>query len=78
MDKIEGKKNTTSSYFYVMTGIHFLHIVGGLIYLLTLFIMALNKRFAPDNNLKIRLGGIYWHVLGGIWVILFFFFQYYH
>lgn len=76
--EISGKGNTASSYFWVVTVVHFVHILGGIIYLLVLFIMALNKRFTPSNHLKIRLGGIYWHVLGGLWLILFFFFQYYH
>jgi len=75
---ISEASNKTSSYFWLLITAHLVHIVGGLIYLLVLFIMGLNKRFTPDNHLKIRLGGIYWHVLGGLWVFLFFFFQYYH
>jgi heme/copper-type cytochrome/quinol oxidase subunit 3 len=70
--------NKTSSYFWLLITAHLIHVYGGLIYLIVLFIMGLNKRFTPDNHLKIRLGGIYWHVLGGLWVFLFFFFQYYH
>ncbi len=76
--KMREDKNNTSAYFWVVTLVHFAHIIGGMIYLIVLFRLALNKRFSSDNHLKIKLGGLYWHVLGGLWLFLFFFFQYYH
>ena len=75
---INNRKNSTSSYIWVLTVSHFLHIIGGIIYLLILFKLALNKRIDERNQVKIRLANIYWHVLGGLWVFLFLFFQYYH
>lgn len=75
---IIGRKNTASSYLWAITVLHFLHLFGGLIYLLSLFIKALNKRFDAENHRNIKTGGIYWHYLGGLWLILFFFFQYIH
>lgn len=75
---IFNRKNNASSYLWVITIFHFLHIFGGLIYLIVLFIKALNKRYTPQNHLNIKTGGIYWHYLGGLWLFLFFFFQYIH
>ena len=75
---INNRSNSTSSYIWVLTVAHFLHIIGGIIYLITLFKLALNKRIVERNQVKIRLANIYWHVLGGLWVFLFLFFQYYH
>ncbi|MBT6030848.1 MAG: hypothetical protein HOH13_11120 [Crocinitomicaceae bacterium] len=75
---IKNRGNTASSYLWVVSIVHFLHIIGGIIYLLSLFILALNKQIVSYNKVKIRLANIYWHVLGGLWVFLFLFFQYYH
>lgn len=75
---IKNRRNSTSSYIWVLTVAHFLHIIGGIIYLIALFKLALNKRIVERNQVKIRLANIYWHVLGGLWVFLFLFFQYYH
>ena len=75
---IKNRGNTASSYLWVVSIVHFLHIIGGIIYLISLFILALNKQIVAYNKVKIRLANIYWHVLGGLWVFLFLFFQYYH
>lgn len=77
MPKIVGEGTQSNSYRYVVTFLHVLHVLGGLIYLIILFINALNNKFTSSNHLKIKTGGIYWHFLGGIWIFLYLFFQYY-
>ncbi len=70
--------NTASSYIYILTAAHLLHLLGGLLYLLGVVVLALRRKFHSDNYLKIKLISIYWHFLGGLWVFLFLFLQFIH
>lgn len=65
--------NSSSSFIYVLTGFHGLHIVSGIIVL----IIALNATFRykvhSKNMLRLDLCSTYWHFLGGLWLYLFVF-----
>ena len=64
--------NPSESFFYVITGIHLLHILGGLIFLAVVLIRAYTYRVHSMNMLSINLSTTYWHFVGGLWVYLFF------
>lgn len=69
-----GKQSVAgSSYLYVLSGMHLVHLLGGLIALMVVFFKSAAKRYNSENNLGIQLAGIYWHFLGGLWVYLFLF-----
>lgn len=57
--------------FYALTGLHAVHIAGGLIFLGR----ALTALHMADDGLgaetTLRLCGVYWHVMGVIWIALF-------
>lgn len=66
--------NPHSSFFYVLTGLHAVHILGGMIGLGYLFIFA--RRAASEGaDAKRRtltdVVGIYWHFMDLLWVFLF-------
>ncbi|MDX2250564.1 MAG: cytochrome c oxidase subunit 3 [Bacteroidia bacterium] len=63
------------SFFYVFTGLHGAHIVGGLIVLSIVFIRTAlqNYRRPGQRALTYELTGIFWHFLGLLWVYLFIF-----
>lgn len=54
--------------FFVITGVHGLHILSGVIYLLVLGIKALRGAFRPD---QIESAGLYWHFVDLVWVLVF-------
>lgn len=58
-------QNPHSSFFYLFTGLHGLHLIGGLAALLV--VMA---RRAPRREL-VDVVGYYWHFLGALWLALF-------
>jgi cytochrome c oxidase subunit 3 len=63
--------NPNSSFLYVFTGMHALHLIGGiavLVYLLGLVIGGHTslRRHLLDNT------AIYWHFMGGLWLYLLF------
>ena len=58
-------QNPHSSFFYLFTGLHALHLVGGLVVLLVVML-----RHAPRREL-VDVVGYYWHFLGALWLALF-------
>ena len=68
--KLQSVGNVSSSYFYTLTILHLAHILVALLYLLGMIIMASKKELNEDNQLKIKLGGYFWHFFAGLWVYL--------
>lgn len=65
--------NTSSSFIYVLTGFHGLHIVSGLVFLLLVLGATFKFNVHSKNMLKIEMCATYWHFLGGLWLYLFVF-----
>ena len=64
--------NPANSYFYLMTAVHALHLLGGLAVLLRSILLT--WRGAELNRIQdsLKLCGTYWHYLLGLWFVLFF------
>jgi cytochrome c oxidase subunit 3 len=65
--------NSSSSFIYVLTGFHGLHIVSGVIFLLIVLYAAFKYRIHSKNMLKMEMCSTYWHFLGVLWLYLFVF-----
>ena len=65
------KKTPSGSFFYVLTGVHLAHLVGGLIYLILVIAKTLLNKYNSSNFLGIQLCSIYWHFLDGLWLYLY-------
>jgi cytochrome c oxidase subunit 3 len=61
----------SGSFFYAITAIHALHVIGGIIFLLFTLISSLRYRVHSKNMLRINLCTTYWHFIGVLWVYLF-------
>ncbi len=72
-EKINHKFNTASGYLYVLTALHFIHVLAGIFVLLVVLFNAYRNKYSSENPLGMELAGIYWHFLGGLWVYLFIF-----
>lgn len=71
----------TGAYLYLLSGLHVLHLIGGLIYTLVQAIAA--HRIGKDavqalivfsnqyELVKARMLTVYWHFLDAVWLILF-------
>ncbi len=77
-DELMSQQNHSSAFIYVLTGAHGLHLLGGILYLLSLLFKSFRKKFDASNNIKVRLGITYWHFLGGLWIFLLSFFLFIH
>ena len=65
--------NASGSFFYVITGMHLAHLIGGILYLLAVTVKSFNKKYNSKNYLSLQLCATYWHFLDGLWIYLFFF-----
>ncbi len=65
--------NPSESFFYVITGVHALHLVGAMIALFIMVIKALMLRIHAENYLGLELTAIFWHALDLLWIYLFLF-----
>jgi cytochrome c oxidase subunit III len=63
------RHNPHSSLFYVITGSHAAHLLGGLVALAYLLLRAL--RGATHRAMAVT--ALYWHFLAALWVCLFLF-----
>lgn len=59
-----------SSFFFVLTGVHGVHLFAGVIALLALFGLAAAGRLVPGRSDAPTLTAIYWHFVGGLWIYL--------
>ncbi len=63
--------NVFGSTFFVLTGFHGAHVSVGVIWLLTLWIMALRGNIGPADALKVEMAGLYWHFVDIVWIVIF-------
>ncbi len=66
--------NQTSLFFvfyFIMTGMHALHMVIGLGLMTVLVLLTRRGRFTPSYYTPVELGGLYWHFVDIVWVFLF-------
>ncbi len=65
--------NPAGSFMYVITGLHGLHLVSGVIYLIYILISSLRYKVHSKNMLNMEMCTTYWHFLGGLWIYLYIF-----
>ncbi|MDG1399888.1 MAG: cytochrome c oxidase subunit 3, partial [Candidatus Binatia bacterium] len=59
------------SFYYTLTGLHAIHIIGGVGVLLYILYEGSKGRYGPDNYDRVECVGLYWHFVDLVWVILF-------
>ncbi len=63
--------NPYSSFFYVLTGAHAVHVLGGIAVLGYVAIQFRRQRYSAAGAIGPRLAATYWHFVDGLWVYLF-------
>jgi cytochrome c oxidase subunit 3 len=56
--------------YYLMTGVHALHLIIGIVLLVVLTAFAWQRHFTPTNHAPVEVGGLYWHFVDVIWLFL--------
>ena len=63
----DGIGATFWSFYYLMTGLHALHIVAGMVIMLVVMLAAKKGK----NLHRVELAGMYWHMVDLVWIFLF-------
>jgi cytochrome c oxidase subunit 3 len=63
--------NPANSFFYLLTGLHGLHLLGGLVAWGRTLGKFLHRVPLAQLGVSVELCAIYWHYLLGLWLVLF-------
>jgi cytochrome c oxidase subunit 3 len=63
--------NSFASAFFIMTGFHGAHVLGGLILLGLILYRAARGQFSPQNHVGVAAVTLYWHFVDVVWIFLF-------
>ena len=67
--------NPSASFLAIITGLHVLHVLGGVIALLIIFIGAFSSKKKNYSPVSLEIAGTYWHFVDILWIYLFIFFN---
>jgi cytochrome c oxidase subunit III len=59
------------SLYFIMTGLHGIHVIIGIVLLGTLFFMVKFRHPAVEYFMPVELAGLYWHFVDIVWIFLF-------
>ncbi|KAA0249555.1 MAG: cytochrome c oxidase subunit 3 family protein, partial [Chlorobiota bacterium] len=57
--------------YYVMTGLHGLHVVIGMVFIGIMTWWTWKDKINQDSFVKLESAGLYWHLVDVIWIFLF-------
>lgn len=63
--------NLFGSTFFVLTGFHGTHVTIGVIWLWSLFMLAVRGQLPQERALDVEICGLYWHFVDVVWVAIF-------
>jgi cytochrome c oxidase subunit 3 len=74
------QSNPSGAFFYVISGLHALHVIGGIVILLIFWVRSLMRtepvkilleEVNPERMVGHKLLVTYWHFIGILWIYLF-------
>jgi nitric oxide reductase NorE protein len=63
--------NTFFMFYFALTGIHLLHVVGGMVMLSVVCIKARHGAYHAGNTRGLETAASYWHMVDLLWIFLF-------
>jgi len=57
--------------YFLMTGLHALHMIIGMVIILFMIVWAWRGAWTPDNHNFVEGMGLYWHFVDIVWIFLF-------
>lgn len=66
--------NVSFQYLIVIILVHALHILGGVVALLVLFLQTFSKKVKTYSSNALEIAATYWHFVDILWIYLFLFF----
>lgn len=72
--KITFKGSGAGQFLYVIFGLHAIHVVGGILALIVMFIKAFIGKTKLYSSVPVEVAAIYWHFVDALWIYLLLFF----
>lgn len=63
--------NIFFSLYYMMTGLHAIHVIAGMAALSAMLVLASRGTFSEEYSTPVEITGIYWHFVDLVWIYLF-------
>jgi cytochrome c oxidase subunit 3/cytochrome o ubiquinol oxidase subunit 3 len=63
--------NMFGTTFYLLTGLHGMHVLVGIIWLVLLFGRSMQGRLPTENSEAVEISGLYWHFVDIVWIFIF-------
>jgi len=63
--------NAYGSLFFVITGFHGAHVILGCLAMALVLVAAAFGKISRSHHALVRITGLYWHTVGGVWVVIF-------
>ena len=63
-------RNVSFSFLFVIVGLHALHVLGGIVALLIMFLKSFRIKTKIYNSISIDLINTYWHFVDLLWIYL--------
>ena len=63
-------RNVAFSFLYVIVGLHAVHVLGGVIGIVIIFIKSMDRQKKLYSSLPIDLMNTYWHFVDFLWIYL--------
>ena len=70
-DAAQWRVNTFFSCYFLMTGLHGIHVLVGMGLISWLLLRSLRNEFSSEYFTPVDLIGLYWHLVDLIWIFLF-------
>jgi cytochrome c oxidase subunit 3 len=58
-------------YYWIMTGLHALHVTIGILVVLVVAVLAARGHFSAAYNSPVDVTGLYWHFVDTVWIFLY-------
>ncbi len=75
---LRGNSDKSTAYFYIITILHLLHVIAGLIMLIVMVIRSYTIKNTDKMLISLKSGSIFWHFLGILWLYLLLFLVFIH
>ncbi len=66
--------NASYSFLLAISGLHGIHVLGGVVALAVIAIRALNSSTRSYSSVPLEIAATYWHFVDALWIYLFIFF----
>lgn len=66
--------NASYSFLLVISCLHAIHVLGGVVALVVIAIRALNSSTRSYSSVPLEIAATYWHFVDALWIYLFIFF----